>query len=206
MLIRSVAVSWRPAPWGRDGRAMLVRRGEMRINDSGQGLPSSCFGCAVTRTRQSRSQGFCIPERYTGGVGMNERPIHKRLQHWGWVGLIALMASLLVFATACGGDDEQQQQQQAAPAAAAAPAAQEEQQQEAPAAEPQQQEAQAVAEAKTGVVRIGSVQPLSAAASPSTASPKRPACCSQLSRSMKRAASWLVTHLHDRGRPTRRSL
>ena len=92
---------------------------------------------------------------------MNERPIHKRLQHWGWVGLIALMASLLVFATACGGDDEQQEQQQAAPAAAAAPAAQEEQQQEAPAAEPQQQEAQAVAEAKTGVVRIGSVQPLS---------------------------------------------
>ncbi len=92
---------------------------------------------------------------------MNERPIHKRLQHWGWVGLIALMASVLVLAAACGGDDEQQEQQ-AAPAAAAAPAAQAEQQQaDEPAAAQQQQEAPAAAEAKTGVVRIGSVQPLS---------------------------------------------
>ena len=73
---------------------------------------------------------------------MNEQASNQRFHRLRWLGVVAAMALLLVFAVACGGDDEQQAEQ-AAPTAAA------QQQQDAP------------AEAKTGVVRIGSVQPLS---------------------------------------------
>lgn len=90
---------------------------------------------------------------------MNDPTTHTRLRRWRWMGMVAvaLAALLLGFAVAACGDDEDEQPAAAQPQ----PQPQEEQQaQPQPAAEqPQQQQAQP--EAATGVVRIGSVQPLS---------------------------------------------
>ena len=95
---------------------------------------------------------------------MNDPQLDTRLPRWRWMGMVAvaLTALLLGFAVAACGDDEDEQ-----PAAAQAqpeeqqeqPQAQEQQAQPQP--EPQAQQQQAEPEAKTGVVRIGSVQPLS---------------------------------------------
>lgn len=73
---------------------------------------------------------------------------------WRWMGLVGAALAVLVlgFAIAACGDDEDEQQQQAAAQAQPQPEQQEQQAQP----QPQQQEA-----TKTGVVRIGSVQPLS---------------------------------------------
>ena len=86
---------------------------------------------------------------------MNDQITDSRLIRWRWMAMVgAILAALVVgFAlAACGDDDEQQ--------TAAQPQEQEQQAQPQPEpqqqAQPEQQEA-----AQTGVVRIGSVQPLS---------------------------------------------
>jgi ABC-type branched-subunit amino acid transport system substrate-binding protein len=95
---------------------------------------------------------------------MNDQQLDTRLPRWRWMGMVAvaLTALLLGFAVAACGDDEDEQ-----PAAAQVeeqqeqPQPQAQQQQAQPQPEPQAQQQQAEPEAKTGVVRIGSVQPLS---------------------------------------------
>ena len=97
---------------------------------------------------------------------MNDPTTDTRLPRWRWMGMVAvaLTALLLGFAAAACGDDEDEQpaaaqveEQQAQPQ----PQPQAQEQQAQPQPEPQAQQQQAEPEAKTGVVRIGSVQPLS---------------------------------------------
>ncbi len=95
---------------------------------------------------------------------MNDQQLDTRLPRWRWIGMVAvaLTALLLGFVLAACGDDDDEQQTvaQAQPQAEQQAQPQAQQQQAQPQPQPQAQQ-QAEPEAKTGVVRIGSVQPLS---------------------------------------------
>ncbi len=95
---------------------------------------------------------------------MTDPDTHSRLTRWRWMGLVGAALAVLVLGfaiAACGGDEDEQPaaaQAQPQPEQQDQPQAQEQQAQPQQQAQQQQQEQPA---AKTGVVRIGSVQPLS---------------------------------------------